>query len=75
MMDEIEKKETVESRRNFLKMTAVLPLAVSLGGLRSSEASAEAAQNAATNEGRRSLVPAHLPLGTDQPQRTGSAAF
>ena len=44
-MDPIEKKQEVESRRDFLKMTAVIPLAVSLGGFRSSEASAQAAQN------------------------------
>jgi hypothetical protein len=47
-MNPLDKKnEAFDSRRDFLKMTAVLPLAVSLGGLRSSEASAQPAQNAA----------------------------
>lgn len=47
-MNPLDKKnEASESRRDFLKMTAVLPLAISLGGLRSSEASAQPAQNAA----------------------------
>ncbi len=44
-MGSIEKKDEVESRRDFLKMTAVIPLAVSLGGFRNSEASAQAAQD------------------------------
>src|ERR1700753_3778829 len=43
-MNEIEKKETVESRRNFLKMAAALPLAARFGGLGSSEASAQSTQ-------------------------------
>jgi Hypothetical glycosyl hydrolase 6 len=42
----MEKNETVESRRNFLKMAAVLPLTASLGGLRSIEASAQTTQTA-----------------------------
>jgi hypothetical protein len=37
----MQNNENVESRRNFLKMAAVLPLAASLGGLRSTEASGQ----------------------------------
>jgi hypothetical protein len=44
-VDPIKKKDEVESRRDFLKMTAVIPLAVSLGGFANREASAQVAQN------------------------------
>ena len=43
-MDPIKKNDELESRRDFLKMTAALPLAVSLGGFGNSEASAQTAQ-------------------------------
>jgi hypothetical protein len=46
-VDPIEKKDELESRRDFLQMTAVLPLAMSLGAFRGSAASAQAMQSAA----------------------------
>jgi Hypothetical glycosyl hydrolase 6 len=51
IVDPIEKEQGVESRRDFLKMTAVIPLAVSLGGFRGSKASAQAAQNTGEQKG------------------------
>jgi len=41
IVDPIEEKQGVEARRDCLKMTAVIPLAVSLGGFRSGKASAQ----------------------------------
>ena len=71
-MDPINKKDQVESRRDFLKMTAVIPLAVSLGGFQQRGGCSGGGEQWSRD---RSLVPAHLPMGTDQPERTGSAAF
>ena len=50
IVDPTEKKDEVESRRDFLKMTAVLPLAMSLGAFRNSAASVQEMQNAAGSE-------------------------
>ena len=46
-MDPREQKYGSESRRDFLKMTAVIPLALSLGGFRNGEADVDTSQNSA----------------------------
>ena len=46
-MDPMQKKVELESRRDFLRMSAALPLAVSLGGLDSVGVNAQSAQKAA----------------------------
>ncbi len=46
-MDPREQKYGSESRRDFLKMTAVIPLALSLGGFRNGEVAADTSQNSA----------------------------
>jgi hypothetical protein len=46
-LDPLEKSNQLESRRDFLKMTAVIPLAVSLGGFAKTEAVAEGAPETA----------------------------
>ena len=46
-MKPMQDMDEMESRRDFLKMSAMVPLAVSLGGMYSTVAGAQAAQKTA----------------------------
>ena len=73
-MDPREQKYGSESRRDFLKMTAVIPLALSLGGFRNGEAAVDTSQKSASQSaavpwyrrtyrwGRRAVTDGHDPL-------------
>ena len=72
-MDPREQKYGSESRRDFLKMTAVIPLALSLGGFRNGEAAVDTSQKSASQSaavpwyrrtyrwGRRAVTDGHDP--------------